>query len=225
MKSGKQITFAATLALVAGVAALPKTATSQPRPLPLRLTAESNRGVGSVIDVERLSADESRFYWEGTTVDPAGYLRIVTPPGYLGLVAGLSRRASPIIDANGLAGKYLLGAISPRSELKESGRRTNLIFDTPSGPGMLTIWEFGADGAQVHRLRPFLNVQVGANRGTLSLALPDGSHSALWKLTWIADANNVQFELYIPDQLDAGKQPMLSPEGIVEFGRAIQLPR
>jgi hypothetical protein len=173
-----------------------------------------------LVDIERLTDSERDFYWSGTSDSGSGYLVVRVPPDYIAFIGRLAERAGPV-SATGIQSRFRTGRLPVALELKESDHRTNLFLNTPGGIGVLTIWEFGADGAKIFRLVPFLNVRVGDSKGTLALASSNSESMALWKLTWVEENSRVQFELCIPDRLSNFNLPTMSASQVLDLAADI----
>jgi hypothetical protein len=82
---------------------------------------------------------------------------------------------------------------------------------------MLTVWRFAEDGGKICVFDEFSNASVSGGKGTLSVAESPPLQQIVWKLTWLTADEQIQFELYVMDQLDKGGAPMMTRKHLLRL--------
>ena len=155
---------------------------------------------------------ERELYWSETEVNSNGYFSVQVPRPYLDTISLLASKIEPGGDLAARATQKrstLDSSASFFGELVEPGSRKTLFFRFKDRPGMITVWDFIADGARITQFNDFLNASINGNRGTLSLAKNSQEpNRAIWKISWIQQS--VLYEIYLEDELKGNGEPVLA---------------
>jgi len=99
----------------------------------------------------------------------------------------------------------------------ESNWRRSTFFGTDSVRAILTKWEFTEDGAKICVFDEFTNATIRGGKGTLSIAESPPHREIIWKLTWLTEDEQTQFEFYIGDRLDETGNSELTREEVIRL--------
>ncbi|QGZ42164.1 hypothetical protein IP92_05434 [Pseudoduganella flava] len=194
-------------------------ATANADPVPAPLASMLQRGK-SVIPASELSAEERAFLWQGTKLDPGGYLRMETSTAYVDLVNSfmshpLFKKLSPplVFAADGNESVTLEGV------LPEDQFRSTSVFTWRGRRIAITSFDMKAAGARSVIAEEFLIRKVNGVPATLTLSVAKGTRDAMWKAGWLSD--DVHYDVWVPEKLDANDGPGLAPDVVLDVSAAL----
>jgi hypothetical protein len=176
--------------------------------------------------IEKLDDAQRRFYWKNTTRNPSGYHEMIESDARgLNIIDRMVQRKTTSTGSKPSIFQSVLNTdrlvrIQYLGELRESKYRATFFFrDTDNTLIMLTATDMVGNGQTMWLIREFLNVDVGANKGTLTLSLHGGSKKGLWNLGW--PAGNNYYELLVNDTIDEHRRPTKRPQEIIDIAQQL----
>lgn len=154
--------------------------------------------------IETLSQAAKDVAW-ADTVQRDGFFEVRVRAEYIGLIDAL-KRSIRVREAPDSPQSLSIPSLKLTGVAAESENRTNYFFLHHDRQVLLTRWRFVADGARLCFPADKINYVEGGMRGTIALSrsVASASRKALWKMRWLTADEQVQFELYVEDQMNLG---------------------
>ncbi|WP_338910868.1 hypothetical protein [Mycetohabitans rhizoxinica] len=155
----------------------------------------------------------------------------LSPPERLGLVREAYALLHQKLNIRS-AGSQGLAAIIQRTDnlrtvgmellgqLPDGGRRGSIVFKMKNGKlGMLSVWDYAADGGKIILYADFARQRVGQAPAILALGKAPNDDRRLWSLGWTTDTED--YELYLEDAKTTERDTEWQPEEIIQFAEQL----